>query len=139
MLVDNCGHADGDAIPAQFDVIVTENMFGDILTDEASMITGSIGMIPSVQPGGERPTACTSPSTARRRTLRDRDMANPIGTILSAAMMLKYSFDMDQESEEIENAVSKVLAAGYRTGDIMSPGKTQVGCQKMGDLIVEAL
>ncbi len=80
-----------------------------------------------------------SPSTAARPTLRAKGWPTRSATILSVAMMLRYSFDLDQESEEIENAVSKVLAAGYRTGDIMSPGKTQVGCQKMGDLIVEAL
>ena len=124
--------------PSQFDVIVTENMFGDILSDEASMITGSIGMIPSSSLG-ETKNGLYEPIHGSAPDIAGKDLANPIGTILAAAMMLKYSFDMDKESEEIENAVSKVLAAGYRTGDIMSPGKTQVGCQKMGGLIVEAL
>ena len=117
---------------------MTENMFGDILSDEASMITGSIGMIPSSSLG-ETKNGLYEPIHGSAPDIAGKDLANPIGTILAAAMMLKYSFDMDQESEEIENAVSKVLATGYRTGDIMSPGKTQVGCQKMGDLIVEAL
>lgn len=124
--------------PSQFDVIVTENMFGDILSDEASMITGSIGMIPSSSLG-ETKNGMYEPIHGSAPDIAGKDLANPIGTILAAAMMLKYSFDLDQESEEIEAAVAKVLDAGYRTGDIMSPGKTQVGCQKMGDLIVEAL
>ena len=124
--------------PSQFDVIVTENMFGDILSDEASMITGSIGMIPSSSLG-ETKNGMYEPIHGSAPDIAGKDLANPIGTILAAAMMLKYSFDMDKESEEIENAVASVLDAGYRTGDIMSPGKTQVGCQKMGDLIVAAL
>lgn len=124
--------------PSQFDVIVTENMFGDILSDEASMITGSIGMIPSSSLG-ETKNGMYEPIHGSAPDIAGKDLANPIGTILAAAMMLKYSFDMDKESEEIENAVAGVLDAGYRTGDIMSPGKTQVGCQKMGDLIVAAL
>ncbi len=124
--------------PSQFDVIVTENMFGDILSDEASMITGSIGMIPSSSLG-ETKNGLYEPIHGSAPDIAGKDLANPIGTILAAAMMLKYSFDMDKESEAIEHAVSKVLAAGYRTGDIMSPGKTQVGCKEMGGLIAEAL
>lgn len=124
--------------PSQFDVIVTENMFGDILSDEASMITGSIGMIPSSSLG-ETKNGLYEPIHGSAPDIAGQDLANPIGTILAAAMMLKYSFDMDQESSEIEEAVASVLDAGYRTGDIMSEGKKQVGCRQMGDLIVQAL
>ena len=137
MLVDNCAMQIVKN-PAQFDVIVTENMFGDILSDEASQITGSIGMIPSSSLGA---TSCglyelihgSAPDIA------GQDKANPIGTILSAAMMLRYSFDMISEAEAIENAVSKYLDAGYRTADIMSEGMTLVGCKQCGDLIVSYL
>lgn len=124
--------------PSQFDVIVTENMFGDILSDEASMITGSIGMIPSSSLG-ETSNGMYEPIHGSAPDIAGKDLANPIGTILAAAMMLKYSFDMDQESDCIEAAVNKVLDAGYRTGDIMSEGKTLVGCAKMGELIAENL
>lgn len=124
--------------PSQFDVVVTENMFGDILSDEASMITGSIGMIPSSSLG-ETKNGMYEPIHGSAPDIAGKDLANPIGTILAAAMMLKYSFDMDKESSAVEDAVAKVLDAGYRTGDIMSPGKTQVGCRQMGDLIVQAL
>ena len=124
--------------PAQFDVIVTENMFGDILSDEASQITGSIGMIPSSSLGA---TSCGlyEPIHGSAPDIAGQDKANPIGTILSAAMMLRYSFDMKSEAEAIENAVSKYLDAGYRTADIMSEGMTLVGCKQCGDLIVSFL
>ena len=137
MLVDNCAMQIVKN-PAQFDVIVTENMFGDILSDEASQITGSIGMIPSSSLGA---TSCGlyEPIHGSAPDIAGQDKANPIGTILSAAMMLRYSFDMKSEAEAIENAVSKYLDAGYRTADIMSEGMTLVGCKQCGDLIVSFL
>jgi len=124
--------------PSQFDVVVTENMFGDILSDEASMVTGSIGMIPSSSLGdGTR--GMYEPIHGSAPDIAGTDKANPIGTILSAAMMLKYSFNMDKESECIEKAVDLALKQGYRTGDMMSEGKTLVGCIKMGDIILDNL
>jgi len=133
MLVDNCAMQIVKD-PSQFDVIVTENMFGDILSDEASMITGSIGMIPSSSLGA---TSCGlyEPIHGSAPDIAGQDIANPIGTILSAAMMLRYSFDMPQEANAIELAVSDYLDAGYRTADIMSEGKTRVGCSRCGELI----
>ena len=137
MLVDNCAMQIVKN-PSQFDVIVTENMFGDILSDEASMITGSIGMIPSSSLGdGTR--GLYEPIHGSAPDIAGKDIANPIGTILAAAMMLRYSFDMAAEADCIESAVSAVLEAGYRTGDIFSPGCTQVGCREMGRLVTEHL
>ena len=137
MLVDNCA-MQIVRDPSQFDVIVTENMFGDILSDEASMITGSIGMIPSSSLGA---TSCGlyEPIHGSAPDIAGKDLANPIGTILSAAMLLRYSFDMPREADCIEKAVSQVLDAGYRTADIMSDGCTQVGCVQMGALILEKM
>lgn len=137
MLVDNCAMQIVKN-PSQFDVVVTENMFGDILSDEASMITGSIGMIPSSSLGA---TTCGlyEPIHGSAPDIAGKDLANPIGTILSAAMMLRYSFDMAEEADAIEKAVSSYLDAGYRTADIMSDGMTQVGCEKCGDLVIENL
>lgn len=137
MLVDNCAMQIVKN-PAQFDVIVTENMFGDILSDEASQITGSIGMIPSSSLGA---TTCGlyEPIHGSAPDIAGKDVANPIGTILSAAMLLRYSFDMEAEANSIENAVGKFLDAGYRTADIMSEGMTLVGCKQCGDLIIENL
>ena len=137
MLVDNCAMQIVKN-PAQFDVIVTENMFGDILSDEASMITGSIGMIPSSSLGA---TACGlyEPIHGSAPDIAGKDMANPVGTILSAAMMLRYSFNMAAEADAIENAVSAYLDAGYRTADIMGPGQTLVGCEECGQLIANFL
>lgn len=137
MLVDNCAMQIVKD-PAQFDVIVTENMFGDILSDEASMITGSIGMIPSSSLGA---TSCGlyEPIHGSAPDIAGMDIANPIGTILSAAMMLRYSFDMAREADAIENAVSAYLGAGYRTADIMSEGMKQIGCEKCGEIIVSYL
>ena len=137
MLVDNCAMQIVKN-PAQFDVIVTENMFGDILSDEASMITGSIGMIPSSSLGS---TSCGlyEPIHGSAPDIAGKDVANPIGTILSAAMMLKYSFDMPEEADAIENAVSAYLDKGYRTADIMSEGGKLVGCKQCGELICENL
>ena len=140
MLVDNCAMQIVKD-PSQFDVIVTENMFGDILSDEASMITGSIGMIPSSSLGdGTR--GLYEPIHGSAPDIAGKDIANPIGTILAAAMMLRFSFDMPEEADCIENAVSKVLDSGYRTGDILPSGDHQcslVGCREMGRLIIENL
>ncbi len=119
--------------PASFDVIVTENMFGDILTDQASVLTGSIGMLPSASIGGK--VALYEPSHGSAPDIAGQDIANPIATILSAAMLLKYSFHYYEAAEAIEAAVNQVLEDGYRTGDIMETGKTKVGCQEMGELI----
>lgn len=124
--------------PSQFDVIATENMFGDILSDEASMITGSIGMIPSASQG-EGSRGMYEPIHGSAPDIAGQNKANPIGTILSAAMMLKYSFGMQAESDAIEQAVNRVLDAGYRTGDIMQAGCTQVGCKEMCDAVIEKL
>ena len=124
--------------PAQFDVIVTENMFGDILSDEASMITGSIGMIPSASLN-DSTRGLYEPIHGSAPDIAGPDRANPIGTILSAAMMLKYSFGLAKESEAIEAAVNQVLEQGLRTGDMMSEGCTLVGCRAMGDAICAAI
>ena len=124
--------------PAQFDVVVTENMFGDILSDEASMITGSIGMIPSSSLG-EGTRGLYEPIHGSAPDIAGQDKANPIGTILSTAMMLKYSFDMDEEAAAIEAAVHKVLDAGKRTGDSMAEGCSLVSCSEMGSAIAAAL
>ena len=124
--------------PAQFDVVVTENMFGDILSDEASMITGSIGMIPSSSLGdGTR--GMYEPIHGSAPDIAGQDKANPIGTILSAAMMLRYSFDMAAEADEIEAAVNKALDDGLRTADMMAEGCTLVGCAAMGDAVTARL
>lgn len=133
MLVDNCAMQIVKN-PSQFDVIVTENMFGDILSDEASMITGSIGMIPSSSLGATK-CGLYEPIHGSAPDIAGKDIANPIGTILSAAMMLRFSFDMSDEADAIEKAVSEFLDKGYRTADIMSEGKTLVGCKKCGELI----
>lgn len=124
--------------PKQFDVILTENMFGDILSDEASMVTGSIGMLASASLN-ETKFGLYEPSGGSAPDIAGQNKANPIATILSAAMMLRYSFDLDEEADEIESAVKKVLAQGYRTGDIMSDGCRLVSCTEMGDLIKNAL
>ena len=136
MLVDNCAMQIVKD-PSQFDVIVTENMFGDILSDEASMITGSIGMIPSSSLGA---TTCGlyEPIHGSAPDIAGTDKANPIGTILSAAMMLRFSFDMAREADCIENAVSAVLNEGWRTADIADGGES-IGCVKMGALILEKM
>ncbi len=137
MLVDNCA-MQLVMNPRQFDVILTENMFGDILSDEASMITGSIGMLSSASLGATK-LGLYEPSHGSAPDIAGKDIANPIATILSAAMMLRYSFDLDKEADAVEAAVKQVLKDGYRTGDIMSEGMTQVGCSKMGDLIAERI
>ena len=117
--------------PSQFDVIVTENLFGDILSDEASQITGSIGMIPSSSMG-EGTRGLYEPIHGSAPDIAGQDKANPIGTILAAAMMLRYSFDMAAEADAIEAAVDGTLKAGIRCGDIMQEGCTLVGCREMG-------
>ncbi len=122
--------------PKQFDVMVMENTFGDILSDEASMLTGSLGMLASASITDKGP-AMYEPSHGSAPKYKGLDKVNPIATIMSAAMMLKYSFDMDREAGAIEEAVKQVLKAGYRTYDIMSEGKTLVGTSKMGDLASE--
>ena len=133
MLVDNCA-MQLVMNPGQFDVVLTENMFGDILSDEASMITGSIGMLSSASLN-ETKFGMYEPSHGSAPDIAGKDLANPIATILSAAMMLRYSFDMDKEADAIEAAVQQVLTDGYRTGDIYSEGCKKVGTTQMGDLI----
>ncbi|WP_462324232.1 3-isopropylmalate dehydrogenase [Desulfoplanes sp.] len=120
--------------PSQFDVIVTGNLFGDILSDEAAMLTGSIGMLPSASLGAGSP-CLYEPIHGSAPDIAGEDKANPLATILSLAMMLRYSFDMQDEAQTIETAVRNVLKAGYRTGDIMEDGQTLVGGEKMGDLV----
>lgn len=137
MLVDNCAMQIVKD-PSQFDVVVTENMFGDILSDEASMITGSIGMIPSSSLGASS-CGLYEPIHGSAPDIAGKDLANPVGTILSVAMMLRFSFDMPKEADAIEKAVSDYLDAGYRTADIMSEGMKQVGCVECGRIIIENL
>lgn len=124
--------------PKQFDVILTGNMFGDILSDEASMITGSIGMLPSASLGSSK-LGMYEPIHGSAPDIAGQDKANPIATIISAAMMLRYSFDLEEEAKAVEEAVEKVLAKGYRTIDIYSEGTTKVGTKEMGDLICNEL
>jgi len=137
MLVDNCA-MQLVKDPAQFDVILTENMFGDILSDEASMVTGSIGMLSSASLNDTK-FGLYEPSHGSAPDIAGQDIANPIATILSAAMMLRYSFDLDEEADLIENAVQAVLKEGYRTADIMSEGCKKTGCREMGDLIASKI
>jgi 3-isopropylmalate dehydrogenase len=137
MLVDNCA-MQLIRNPRQFDVIVTTNLFGDILTDEASMITGSIGMLPSASIGGK--VGMYEPIHGSAPDIAGKGVANPLATILSVAMMLKYSFDMPAEAARIEKAVERVLADGYRTGDIYREGEgRKVGTTEMGDRVREAV
>lgn len=137
MLVDNCA-MQLVMDPGQFDVILTENMFGDILSDEASMITGSIGMLSSASLNEGR-FGLYEPSHGSAPDIAGKDIANPIATILSAAMMLSYSFDLDRESKAVEAAVQQVLTDGYRTVDIMAEGCKEVGTTEMGRLICEKI
>ena len=134
MLVDNCA-MQLVKNPGQFDVILTENMFGDILSDEASEITGSIGMLSSASLS-ETSLGLYEPSHGSAPDIAGMNQANPIATILSAAMMLRYSLNLDKEADAIEAAVKAVLKKGFRTVDIMSEGCTQLGCKEMGDAIV---
>ena len=137
MLVDNCA-MQMVKDPAQFDVILTENMFGDILSDEASMVTGSIGMLSSASLNDTK-FGLYEPSHGSAPDIAGQDKANPIATILSAAMMLRFTFDLDKEADAIEAAVQQVLKDGFRTGDIYSSGCTLVGTVQMGDLIAERI
>ena len=133
MLVDNCA-MQLVKDPAQFDVILTENMFGDILSDEASMVTGSIGMLSSASLN-ETKFGLYEPSGGSALDIAGKGIANPIATILSAAMMLRFTFDLDREADAIEEAVQRVLRDGYRTIDIMSEGSIQINTREMGDRI----
>lgn len=133
MLVDNCA-MQLVKDPAQFDVILTENMFGDILSDEASMVTGSIGMLSSASLNDTK-FGLYEPSHGSAPDIAGKDIANPIATVLSAAMMLRFTFDLDREADAMEKAVKEIMKKGYRTSDIMSEGCTLVGCTKMGDLL----
>ncbi len=137
MLVDNCA-MQLVKDPAQFDVILTENMFGDILSDEASMVTGSIGMLASASLNDSK-FGLYEPSHGSAPDIAGRNIANPIATVLSAAMMLRYSFDLDREADAVEAAVKQVLKDGFRTGDIMSQGCMRVSCSEMGDLLAERI
>ena len=137
MLVDNCA-MQLVKDPAQFDVILTENMFGDILSDEASMVTGSIGMLASASLNDSK-FGLYEPSHGSAPDIAGKDFANPIATVLSAAMMLRYSFDLDKEADAVEAAVKQVLKESYRTIDIMSEGCKQVGCAEMGSLLAERI
>ena len=137
MLVDNCA-MQLVRNPGQFDVIITENMFGDILSDEASMTTGSIGMLPSSSLGSTK-LGMYEPIHGSAPDIAGKNVANPIATILSCAMMLRDSFDLLDEAECIENAVAEVLNSGYRTAYIMSDGGKLLGTREMGDKIVETL
>lgn len=124
--------------PRQFDVVVTGNMFGDILSDEASMLTGSIGMLPSASLD-ERNKGLYEPIHGSAPDLAGKDVANPLATVLSVAMMLRYTFDREEEASRIERAVKKVLADGYRTADIYEPGKMRIGTAAMGDAVLASL
>ncbi|XZG68765.1 3-isopropylmalate dehydrogenase [Chitinibacteraceae bacterium HSL-7] len=137
MLVDNAAMQLVKA-PKQFDVMVTGNIFGDILSDEASMLTGSIGMLPSASLDANN-KGLYEPSHGSAPDIAGKDVANPLATILSAAMMLRYSFNQEAAAQRIEAAVKKVLADGLRTGDIFEEGTTRVSCSAMGDAVVAAL
>ena len=137
MLVDNAAMQLVRA-PKQFDVMVTGNMFGDILSDEASMLTGSIGMLPSASLDANN-KGLYEPSHGSAPDIAGKDLANPLATILSAAMMLRYTFNQEESARRVESAVKKVLAQGYRTGDIHEPGTKRVGTREMGDAVLAAL
>jgi len=136
LYVDNCA-MQLIANPKQFDVIVTSNLFGDILSDEAAMLTGSIGMLPSASLGGN--IGMYEPVHGSAPDIAGKDFANPIATIASLAMMLKYSFGLQREADALEQAIVSVLEAGYRTSDLREEGKTIVGTRKMGDLLIERI
>ncbi|HYO27848.1 MAG TPA: 3-isopropylmalate dehydrogenase [Azonexus sp.] len=137
MLVDNAAMQLVKA-PRQFDVMVTGNMFGDILSDEASMLTGSIGMLPSASLD-DKNKGLYEPSHGSAPDIAGRGVANPLATILSAAMMLRYTFGLEEQAQRVESAVKKVLAQGYRTGDIYERGTNKVGTKEMGDAVLAAL
>ncbi|HLB95045.1 MAG TPA: isocitrate/isopropylmalate family dehydrogenase, partial [Nitrospiria bacterium] len=137
MYVDNCA-MQLIRNPRQFDVIVTTNMFGDILSDEAAMLTGSIGMLPSASLGS-RAVGLYEPIHGSAPDIAGKDCANPIATILSGAMMLRHSFGQEKAADDIEQAVQAVLSAGYRTADIMSAGMKSVGTREMGERIINQM
>ena len=137
MLVDNAAMQLVKA-PKQFDVMVTGNMFGDILSDEASMLTGSIGMLPSASLDANN-KGLYEPSHGSAPDIAGKGVANPLATILSAAMMLRYTFNQEEAAQRVEGAVKKVLAQGFRTGDIFEPGTKRVGTREMGDAVLAAL
>ncbi|MCK6406406.1 MAG: 3-isopropylmalate dehydrogenase [Rhodocyclaceae bacterium] len=137
MLVDNAAMQLVKA-PKQFDVMVTGNMFGDILSDEASMLTGSIGMLPSASLDANN-KGLYEPSHGSAPDIAGKGVANPLATILSAAMMLRYTFNQEEAAQRVEGAVKKVLAQGFRTGDIYEPGTKKVGTREMGDAVLAAL
>jgi 3-isopropylmalate dehydrogenase len=137
MYVDNCA-MQLVRNPKQFDVIVTGNMFGDILSDEASMLTGSIGMLPSAALD-EKGKGLYEPIHGTAPDIAGKDIANPLATILSAALMLRHSLGQPQAAERVERAVSKILQSGLRTADIHTPGTRKVGTKEMGDAVVAAL
>ncbi len=136
MYVDNCA-MQLVRNPKQFDVIVTTNMFGDILSDQASMLTGSIGMLPSASLGGK--TAMYEPIHGSAPDIAGQDIANPLATILSVGMMFKYSFNLEDVNDVLEKVVDDILGQGYRTKDILSKGGKEVGCASMGDRVAEEL
>ncbi|NLG79531.1 MAG: 3-isopropylmalate dehydrogenase [Firmicutes bacterium] len=137
MYVDNCA-MQLIRDPRQFDVVLTENMFGDILSDEAAMLTGSLGMLPSASLGHGR-TALCEPVHGSAPDIAGKNIANPLATVLSAAMLLRYSLGLHEESRAVEEAVTRVLEKGYRTADIFMEGTTLVGTAEMGDLLVEEI
>jgi 3-isopropylmalate dehydrogenase len=124
--------------PRQFDTIVTSNLFGDILSDEAAMLTGSIGMLPSASLGASSP-GVFEPVHGSAPDIAGQDKANPLATVLSVAMMLRYGLNQSDAADRIEQAVLKVLDQDYRTGDIMSEGMTLLGCKAMGDALIQAI
>ena len=136
MYVDNCA-MQLIRNPGQFDVILTTNLFGDILSDEAAMLTGSIGMLPSASVGAS--VGMYEPIHGSAPDIAGKDAANPIGMIASGAMMLRYSFGMGEEADRIENAIQAVLGQGCRTGDIAAPGTTLVGTKEMSDRILQSI
>jgi 3-isopropylmalate dehydrogenase len=136
MLVDNCA-MQLIRDPKQFDVLVTTNMFGDILSDEAAMLTGSIGMLPSASLGGK--VGMYEPVHGSAPDITGKDMANPLATILTIALMLRHSLDQGKAADRVEAAVEKVLDEGYRTADIKSPGCKLIGCKEMGRLVREKI
>jgi len=136
MYVDNCS-MQLIRNPRQFDVIVTENMFGDILTDEASMLTGSIGMLPSASIGGE--VGLYEPAHGSAPDIAGQNKANPLATILSAGMLLRYSLKLEKEAQVIEQAVHQVIDAGYRTPDLAQPGMKILGTNEIGDLVAQTI
>jgi 3-isopropylmalate dehydrogenase len=124
--------------PRQFDVLLTSNLFGDILSDEAAMLSGSIGMLPSASLGSSGP-GLFEPIHGSAPDIAGQDKANPMAMVLSAAMMLRVGLQQDAAATALETAVDRVLAAGYRTGDLMSEGCTQLGCRAMGEQLLGAL